>query len=296
MPFLPGCLWHVTKETKHTADVLVWNASVYNWLKCRTSIPLEILTFAKVWFGRKMSHFFLWTRKSMGREEKGRRIGWKNQAVPIFTFPPQCRTEEQLPPSPEDPASHKQSSLKSQWAAASNGAPMALSFPQSSAVARRDWPYSSSIPSQWETNPAASDLLLQFNFGFISVSVLGQKFVLLENSSLAFLDSFAYHIVTPRAASFKKLYYLFEGRGKKAINANCHMVVSKPCVSLLVCWNGQRWRHSRMLKGIVLRCWKKQPVKMTGFLLCPKRQHLNTQYAQRWLSQGSVMICETNFY
>ncbi|XP_063186085.1 uncharacterized protein LOC134513396 isoform X3 [Chroicocephalus ridibundus] len=38
------------------------------------------------------------------------------------------RTEEQLPPSPEDPPSHELSSLKSQRAAACAGAPAALGF------------------------------------------------------------------------------------------------------------------------------------------------------------------------
>lgn len=93
----------------------------------------------------------------------------------------------------------------------------------------------------------------------------------------------------------KRVWFIWRERKKKPINANHHMVVLKLWASLFVCRDRPRWQHSCTVNGIVLRCWKKQ-LKMTGSLLCPKWQHLNTQYAQRWLSQGNVMICETNFY
>lgn len=132
----------------------------------------------------------------------------------------------------------------------------------------------------------------------ISLLGLGQKFVFARK----FLTRLSWHVSRkPRSHShgcyLKKPPVLFIWREEiNPINADCHMVVSKPWASILICRKGPWWWHSCTLKGIVLRCWKKQPVKMTGSLLCPKWQHLNTQYAQRRLSQESVMICETNFY
>lgn len=87
MSFLPGCMWHVTKETKHTADALVWNVSAKSWLKHRTSILQEILTFAKVWFNRKNESFLPLKRKICGEgKKKGKIIAWKNQTIPVFFY------------------------------------------------------------------------------------------------------------------------------------------------------------------------------------------------------------------
>lgn len=81
----------------------------------------------------KMSHFPPEKENLWGGKKKGKIIAWKNQTIPNFFFS-QCRTEEQLPLSPEYPSSHELSRFKSQWASACARAPVALGFPwQSSA-------------------------------------------------------------------------------------------------------------------------------------------------------------------
>lgn len=301
MSFLPGCMWHVTKETKHTEDALVWNVSAESWLKHRTSILQEILTFAKVWFNRKNESFSPWKGKSVGRKKKEKIIAGKIKPFLFFFFLffPQCRTEEQLLcllsiPAAMSRADSNPSELlpvpELPWLWVSHGRAQP-------AGSGRDCPHSS-ITSGWQgTNPAAADLLLPPDFRFIYLPLgFGTKVCWQENSLPDFLDVLCVTQLVPWLLP-KKTPVLFVWREEiNPFSANCHMVVSEPWTSILICQKGPWWWHSWMMKGIVLRCWKKQPVKMTGSLLCPKWQHLNTQYTQRWLSQGSVMICETNFY
>lgn len=132
----------------------------------------------------------------MEREGKGKRAAYKNQTIPILYFP-WCRTEEQLPLSPEDaPARRRAASSPSEppwlWAPSAELSP-------SWGRGCRPRP---SITLMW--GPAEPNLLLQPHVSFISHSDFGPRLVLLGNSSLDFLDAFLWYAVTPRFAPLKK--------------------------------------------------------------------------------------------
>lgn len=255
MPFPPGCMWHVTKETKHAADALVWNVSAESWLKRRTSILQEILTFAKVWFGRKMSHFPPEKENLWGGKKREKELLGKNQTTPILYFLKQRNrgtaasvswgSPQPWAEQPQIPASR---CLR--WSSRGFGLPAAELIP---AGAGRRRARGSVTSSRRGTNPAASDLLPQPNCGFISLLDFGQKFVLLENSSRAFLDPFACYTVTPKFATLKNSSIIYLKGGKKTLSMQ---TVTWLCQSrephsssaetghgdsTCVCWKGLYW-------------------------------------------------------
>lgn len=268
-----------------------WNAGL---LFCKKSWHLQKFGSAEKWV------IFPLKKKICGEGRKGKKncLEKSNHSYSLLFFS-QCRTEEQLPPSPEDPPSHELSSLKSQRATACAGAPAALGFLRMSwsqlgpgdAVLAAASPQAGGEPTLPQATCFCSPISVLSPSWFSGKSLFCWKI-----PHKPFLIYLRVTRSLPGLLLWKKIVLFIWREEKNPVNANCHMVVSKPWASLLIRWNRPRWQHLRMLKGIVLTCWKKQPVKMTGSLLCPKWQHSNTQYAQRWLSRGSVMICETNFY
>lgn len=179
----------------------------------------------------------------MGREGKGKRAACKNQTIPILYFP-WCRTEEQLPLSPEDaPARRRAASSPSEppwlWAPSAELSP-------SWGRGCRPRP---SITLMW--GPAEPNLLLQPHVSFISHSDFGPRLVLLGN------------------CTFKEIILFIAGIH--------HTSVWKHQGSLLGHGDSTYGCQKRLCRD----AGKNNLLKMTGSLLGPKWQHLNTQYARR---------------
>lgn len=123
----------------------------------------------------------------------------------------------------------------------------------SPAGAGRDSPHSSITSSRRGTNPAATDLLLQPNFGFISLLVLGQKVCFAGK----FLTSLSWYLCVLHSHSegcyLKKKSIIFQKGGKKIPSMQ---TVTRLCPSPVshfsstatghsngtrVCWKGSYW-------------------------------------------------------
>lgn len=163
----------------------------------------------------------------MEREEKWQRIAWENQTIPILFFPLQCRTQEQLPLSPEDPPAVSQ--------AASNPseplpAPALLRLWASCGIAEPSW--GRERLSSWQhhlellrNKPYRNRPASAAQFSFYLPLGFGAKVCFAGK----FLTRLSCYICILHSRSRGCYYYLFEGREKKnPINANCDVAVSKP--------------------------------------------------------------------
>lgn len=172
-----------------------WNTGL---LFCKKSWHLQKFVSAENWA------IFPLKRKICGEGRKGKksRLEKSNHSYSFFFPPMQNRGTAasvswgSLQPRAEQPQIPASRCLHQ----SSRGFGLAAAE-LSPAGAERDSPHSSITSSRRGTNPAATDLLLQPNFGFISLLVLGQKVCFTGNSSLAFLDTFACYTVTPRVAT-----------------------------------------------------------------------------------------------